>query len=311
MKRITAVLPALLLCALATCGSPPGETTSWRFPPAPRIVAVGDLHGDLDATRRALRLAGAIDEKDGWIGGNLVLVQTGDQLDRGDDEQAILDLFDRLAREARHTGGAVHALNGNHELMNVALDHRYVTPGGFADFEDAVRIDAGDPLLDTLALDQRARAAAFKPGGPYAKILSRRNTVIIVGSTVFVHGGVLPEHIAYGLERLNREISSWMAGDGPYQEWMLKRRSPVWSRHFSLEVDPADCDTLKTVLAELGAKRMVVGHTDRVEGIISYCGGAVWCIDAGISAAYGGTPQVLEIIGDSLRILAEPAGVAP
>lgn len=305
MKRIATVLSIFFLVALAACGTPPAEKTIWRFPPAPRIVAVGDLHGDLDATRRALRLAGAIDENDRWIGGELVLVQTGDQLDRGDNEQAILDLFDRLAGEAARAGGAVHALNGNHELMNVALDHRYATPGGFADFEDAVRIDAADPLLDTLALDKRARAAAFRPGGPYAKLLSKRNTVITIGSTVFVHGGVLPEHIAFGLERLNAEIRAWMAGEGSYYEWMLDRRSPVWSRRFSLEVDSADCDTLKTVLAELGAKRMVVGHTDRIEGIISHCAGAVWCIDAGISAAYGGTPQVLEIAGDSLRILSE------
>src|SRR5262245_45911028 len=53
--------------------------------PAPeRVVAIGDLHGDLDSARRALVLAGAIDDKDAWIGGKLVVVQTGDEIDRGD-----------------------------------------------------------------------------------------------------------------------------------------------------------------------------------------------------------------------------------
>ena len=61
-----------------------------------RIVAFGDVHGDLEAARGALRLAGAIDEQDHWIGGDLIVVQTGDQLDRGDQEQEILDLFERL-----------------------------------------------------------------------------------------------------------------------------------------------------------------------------------------------------------------------
>ena len=57
-----------------------------RFPKADRIVAIGDLHGDLAATRRALRVAGAIDEQDQWTGEDLVIVQTGDILDRGGDE---------------------------------------------------------------------------------------------------------------------------------------------------------------------------------------------------------------------------------
>jgi hypothetical protein len=64
------------------------------------------VHGDFEATRRALRLAGATDEIDKWIGGDLVVVQTGDQLDRGDGEQAILELLARLQHEARAAGGS-------------------------------------------------------------------------------------------------------------------------------------------------------------------------------------------------------------
>src|SRR5580700_4901918 len=60
-------------------------------PASGRIVAIGDLHGDLDHARRALRLAGAIDVQDQWTGGRLVVVQTGDEIDRGDDDRSILD----------------------------------------------------------------------------------------------------------------------------------------------------------------------------------------------------------------------------
>ena len=42
---------------------------------AKRLVAVGDLHGDYDKTRRALRLSGLIDNADHWVGGNTVVVQ--------------------------------------------------------------------------------------------------------------------------------------------------------------------------------------------------------------------------------------------
>src|SRR5690349_20270151 len=67
---------------------------------AERVVAIGDLHGDFDAARAALRAAGAIDADDHWSGGKLVIVQTGDVLDRGDGETKILELLERLDREA-------------------------------------------------------------------------------------------------------------------------------------------------------------------------------------------------------------------
>src|SRR4051812_23194950 len=81
--------------ASAEAAPPPTEDAAMRLPAPARLVAIGDLHGDLDATRRVLRLAGAIDASDRWIGGALVVVQTGDMLDRGDGERAIVDLFDR------------------------------------------------------------------------------------------------------------------------------------------------------------------------------------------------------------------------
>lgn len=64
-----------------------------------------------------------------------MLVQVGDLLDRGDQERTALDLLLRLKEQALAAGGAVHVLQGNHEIMNVSLDFRYVTPGGFKDFD--------------------------------------------------------------------------------------------------------------------------------------------------------------------------------
>ena len=284
-----------------------GEPIPTRYPAPPRIVAIGDLHGDLDACRRALRLAGAIDEQDGWIGGDLVVVQTGDQLDRGDQEQAILDLLARLTLEAAAVGGAVHVLNGNHELMNVALDLRYATPGGFEDFRDAgVVVDPADSLLLRFDESQRPRAAAFRPGGAYARLLGARNTVTILGDNVFVHAGVLPEHVDKGLEAVNGEIRAWMLGEGPNPLWAHKGCcSPVWARLYSVDVNDQACDSLSAVLTRLSAKRMVVGHSIQKDGIATYCDGKVWCIDVGMAAVYGGALQVLQIEGDSVAVLSE------
>jgi hypothetical protein len=280
-----------------------------RFPAPARLVALGDVHGDLTATRRALRLAGAIDDRDRWVGGTLVVVQTGDQLDRGDDEQAILDLFERLRVEAKAAGGAFHALLGNHELMNVAGDLRYVTPGGFADFEGLPGVALDDPALARLPPQARARQAAFLPGGPYARVLAERNTVVMVGPSVFVHGGVLPQHVPRGvddLERLNADVRQWLVGggsDGTLERVVMPDDGVVWTRIYAGD-DAQACTLLGEALGRLQAERMVVGHTVQKDGITSGCDGRVWRIDVGLAAHYGGPLQVLVIEGDRVQGLA-------
>ena len=272
---------------------------------APRIVAFGDVHGDLQATLAALRLAGAIaPDGESWIGGALVLVQTGDQLDRGDDERAILELFDRLAKEAAAAGGAFHILNGNHELMNAAGDLRYVTPGGFADFARVPGLKLNDPRFASAPEVVRPRLAAFAPGGPYARMLATRPTVLVVGDTVFAHGGVLPEHVSYGLEKINQEVQRWLLGQVATPPAITSgENSPVWTRDYSMAPDAEDCATLDRALAAIPAKRMVVGHTVQIEGVKSACDGKVWLVDVGMAKHYGGSPAVIEIVGDTVNVL--------
>ncbi len=281
------------------------EEIPTRLPAVPRIVAIGDVHGDLSATRRALKLSGAIDDTDHWIGGDLVVVQTGDQLDRGDEEQAILDLFASLAEEASAAGGGVYSLNGNHEVLNVAIDFRYVTEGGFADFQDAVVVNEADTTLTKYEKSPRARIVSFRPGGKYARNLAKRNVVMVIGENVFVHGGIMSHHIEYGLAKINSECREWMLGNTPKPGSLRGSDSLIWTRHYSDDVDEEDCLRLLDVLSQLGAKRMIVGHTVQKDGIVSYCDGLVWCIDTGMSAHYGGEPEVLEIMGDKLTILRE------
>src|SRR5262249_53619366 len=143
-----------------------------------------------------------------WIGKGLVVVQTGDEIDRGDDDRAILDAVDAWKKEAAAAGGEVIALLGNHEIMNVALDFRYVTSGGFAAFSLFYAPDASLGVSPAA----RGRAAAFAPGGRYAAILAARPLFVKVGDTVFVHGGILPKHVAYGLDRMNDEVDAWLEG---------------------------------------------------------------------------------------------------
>lgn len=123
------------------------DTMTERDPPtyvtAPgrRIVAIGDVHGDLAMTESALQLAGVL-SSDGlghWVGSNTIVVQVGDILDRGEDEIAILSLLHNLSQQAQCTGGAVFQLNGNHETLNVGGNFQDVTTRGFGEAASFIR----------------------------------------------------------------------------------------------------------------------------------------------------------------------------
>jgi hypothetical protein len=277
-RPTTATLPTQ---ASAGCTLP---ATPVKLPVAPkRLVAIGDLHGDLAAARAALRAASVIDDGDRWSGGATVVVQTGDILDRGDDEPQIYELLERLHGEASKAGGAIVLLNGNHELMNAARDFRYVTPEGMTDFGD--------------------RQRAFDPGGPWAKRLAKHDIVAIIGDTAFSHAGVVGGWATRAAEA-NRASRCWLDGQagGPSEppDALTSDDSPVWTRVYGF--DPVDCGALDDALAKLGAARMVVGHTVQQRGITSACDGKLWRIDVGLATYYGGPIEVLEV-GATPRVL--------
>jgi hypothetical protein len=268
-----------------------------RYPMPKRLVAIGDLHGDIAAMRAALRTAGAINDKDVWIGGELVVVQTGDILDRGDDEQAMIDLALKLEDDAKQSGGAFIMLIGNHELMNAAGDFRYVTPGAMQDFDDA-------PGLDTSAWAKvpervRGRISALGPGGVYAKKIAAHNVIAIVGDTIFSHAGVLAEW-ASQIDGINASSRCWLDGQAGGVDAKVPAlsgdSSPVWTRAFG--IDPVDCAVAKESLAKLGLARQVVGHTVQDKGVNGVCDGTIWRIDVGLAKLYGGPIEVLELTPD-------------
>lgn len=170
------------------------------LPPCHRIIAIGDLHGDLTALIYALTRAGLIDENGKWIGNNSIVVQVGDVLDRGGrgvsvpstdglEEVQIFHYLYKLNKQARRDNGRVISLIGNHELMNMLGDFRYASSehiDGFGSYED--------------------RIAAFKPGGDLAqKIACNSLAIVKIGDWIFVHGGLLPEHIETIMKNKNLE----------------------------------------------------------------------------------------------------------
>jgi len=152
----------------------------------------------------------------------------GDLVDRGPDDRAILDLVRRLQKEAKSAGGAVHALLGNHEVMNLIRDLRYVTDGSYAAFakdeRGRDRRDAWEGYqelyseqgMDSDRLEAAfnkdyppgyfARARAFGRRGEYGRWLLDQPAVVKLNGIVFVHGGLTPEAAELGLDRVNQLV---------------------------------------------------------------------------------------------------------
>ena len=105
------------------------------------IYVIGDIHGDLSVLLKSLRKINIIDANLNWTGSDSHIVQLGDILDGGGrgnkmntgnsqamEEFTIFEFLNNLDSQARRLGGRVHYLIGNHELMNLLGDFRYVAP---------------------------------------------------------------------------------------------------------------------------------------------------------------------------------------
>lgn len=314
------------------------------LPAVRRIIVIGDIHGDWNMTLDTLKLAKVINKKNKWIGGDTVVVQLGDQIDRCrghgssckkpettvSDENSdvkILEFFTELHNQAIKKGGAVYSLLGNHELMNVNGDLRYVSYKGLVEFDK-------DRVLEN---GYENRKKAFEKGGKYAKFLGcSRKGVLIIGSNLFVHGGIVPKLAEEykgkrGVEDINKIISRYLWNkladkDNFSSITGTLDYSPFWNRLLgtlpsNLSMEDHYCqNNIQPVLDIYNVQRIVVGHTPQFmddQGINSTCNGKVWRADVGLSKAFDKTDQqirmgstrddnrniqVLEILDDGKKI---------
>src|SRR5262249_46343485 len=148
-----------------------------------------------------LQATGLIDKKEKWIGGRAHLVQTGDIVDRGAGSRKAEDLMLRLQDDAKKAGGMVHPLLGNHEIMRMVGDLRYVSPGEYEAFTSSRSEDIRQELLNRAAgkitaadvpLGLIEMRMAYSENGRYGKWLRTLNAVEKINGIVFLHGGISP-----------------------------------------------------------------------------------------------------------------------
>lgn len=207
--------------------------SEYRFNDVRRVVAFADVHGAYQELLSILRETAVIDESLHWRGGDTHLVSLGDLLDRGPDSRKVLDLLMRLESEARDAGGAVHVILGNHEVMNIVGDLRYVSSAEYAAFaggvDDTLReqawqlVQQQEPAVLRADFDAMypagyfAHRQAFSPAGQYGAWLLTKPFLLTINDTAFVHAG-LPEMVArLGLDATNQTLHAQL---GEYlQAW--------------------------------------------------------------------------------------------
>ena len=353
--------------------------SDWQFSEVDRVVAVADIHGAYDAFERILVRAEVISEDGQWTGGATNLVIVGDVLDRGPESRRALDLIMRLEPAAQAAGGRVHLVLGNHEVMNLTGDLRYVSAAEFAAFateESAeLRSEAFERYLATLnvptdspevreAFDQAfplgffAHRRAFSPEGVYGSWLLGKPLLLVIGDVAFVHGGLAAAVSANG-SKLNAALrqqlddyaaavdaltragvlagtdgfyehasriatyrenvaageTTWAAGMEAAADRILELQTadlflpdgPIWYRGNVSCNRLTEQDRLAAALDEIGAHRLVVGHTPTRDAVVlSRMDEALLRIDTGmLNDYYGGRASALIIEAGAMSVLYE------
>ena len=218
------------------------------------IIGLGDVHGNFDGLCDILKRVGLINEAHHWTGGQTVLVQTGDLVDRGAREREVLDLIMLLESEAPEAGGQLEFVLGNHEVMNIMGDLRYVTPEIFATFanpeSEALRKASYDQYVKWLKTNADLLAAskdplfavteqewldrhppgfieqrvAFSRNGVYGKWIREHHAVVNFNSILFLHGGIAPEHSRLSVDQINSRIRSEIRQWDDASQYLLDRK---------------------------------------------------------------------------------------
>ena len=222
LHRMTFLLCFLLVTNLSLAAS------RYDIDAPGRVVAFGDVHGAYEDWTALLRELGVVDGNLNWAGGNTHLVSLGDLIDRGPGSRQVVELLIKLSGQARGAGGAVHMVLGNHEVMVMTGDLRYVSQEEFAAFaDDETQADRDQLFADYRALnpggDDAAVRAAFDqdypPGfvalrkayglnGKLGSWLLQQPFVIKVNDKVYMHGGIASLASQDDLDKLNNKLQS-------------------------------------------------------------------------------------------------------
>jgi hypothetical protein len=260
------------------------------FPKQRRIIVIGDIHGDFEIAIKCLILGGCISyietpinktvsimdvffNKLEWIGDDTYVVQLGDQIDRVrpqrwdandisrdrafEDEGSTLEifyLFYHLNELAKVKGGRVLSILGNHEIMNVDGDFRYVSQEEFKCFKNHLknvyhskskypyqsktlkrsRLTLYNSNTHTrLPVGYKERLYAFSPSGLCANLMAMNYyTMLQIGNWLFCHGSpTIATCSKYSIDLINNITSLYLLGIDNSDEQLEKHFDAIMHPH--------------------------------------------------------------------------------
>lgn len=238
-------------------------TMKTTFKKVDSLYVLGDIHGRYDELINLLQQAALVDEQLNWTGGSSHAVFLGDLFDRGDDVTKVLWFIYELEEKAALAGGMIHLVLGNHEIMTMTKDLRYVSRK-----ESSIAV-AHQKNYDELFHPLNSFLGAW---------LRSKPSVLKIDDVLFAHGGIVdlgPTSLkdfnkkAYNnmkdpiyLELMKDAPDSTQYDPNAWQEmqtFFYHEESPYWYRGYVY------ADTLgpqlKSMLKKYNSKIHVVAHT--------------------------------------------------
>ncbi|HUR66319.1 MAG TPA: metallophosphoesterase [Chitinophagaceae bacterium] len=269
------------------------ENEKAEFPGVDKMFIVSDIEGNFAAFRKLLVAGGVIDSNYNWKFGNGHLVLTGDFVDRGMQVTEVLWLIYSLEEKAKTAGGYVHYILGNHEIMNMSGDLRYLHP----------------KYVEASGLLQEGFTSLYGENSELGRWLRTKNVMEKIGDVLFMHGGVSAAVNRQELSttRLNKLVRPFY-GDSLYNyknlvlDTLYSDLGPFWYRGYYKASPSSEINTVDSTLMIYRVKKIATGHTVVADTITARFNGKV--INTDVHHAGGHSEAVLMEGGKYYRITA-------
>ncbi len=237
------------------------------------IAVITDVHGEYNRYLDELKANGIIDKNLNWKFGRGHLVYLGDAFDRGDMVTELLWHLFSLEKQAAKAGGMVHFILGNHELMVLDEDLRYINEK-YQKVETIAGINYSGLYSATSVL---------------GKWLRSKPVMVTINDIIFVHGGISPElvHRNLDIRQINQIFSDsivgkdiWSAEENEELDFLAGDKGPLWYRGYFTDSTFTESN-LDSILVYYDKTHIVVGHSTHKE-IKSLFNNKILGIDAGI-----------------------------